>query len=55
MLGVTGALFGGAVAASAILHRNLVGAVTRPALLRLRDVGQVANLLPIGNRRKRAG
>jgi all-trans-retinol 13,14-reductase len=30
-LGVTGALFGGAVAASAILHRNLVGAVTRPA------------------------
>jgi all-trans-retinol 13,14-reductase len=30
-LGVTGALFGGAIAASAILRRNLVGAITRPA------------------------
>jgi all-trans-retinol 13,14-reductase len=33
-LGVTGALFGGVVAASAILHRNLVGIVTRPAAAR---------------------
>jgi all-trans-retinol 13,14-reductase len=33
-LGVTGALFGGAVAASAILHRNLVGAITRPLAAR---------------------
>lgn len=33
-LGVTGALFGGVVAASAILRRNLIGAVTRPAAAR---------------------
>ncbi|HEV8037649.1 MAG TPA: NAD(P)/FAD-dependent oxidoreductase [Bryobacteraceae bacterium] len=33
-LGVTGALFGGAIAASAILRRNLVGAITRPVATR---------------------
>ena len=31
LLGVTGALFGGVVAASAILRRNLVGVVTKPS------------------------
>jgi all-trans-retinol 13,14-reductase len=31
LLGVTGAMFGGIVAASAILGRNLVGKVTKPA------------------------
>ncbi len=30
MVGVTGALFGGVIAASAILRRNLVGTVTKP-------------------------
>jgi hypothetical protein len=30
MLGVSGALFGGAVAASAVLGRNLVSALTKP-------------------------
>lgn len=34
LLGVTGALFGGVVAASAILHRDLVGTLTRPAARR---------------------
>jgi all-trans-retinol 13,14-reductase len=33
-LGVTGALFGGAVAASAILRRNLASAISRPAAAR---------------------
>ncbi|MGD0298298.1 MAG: NAD(P)/FAD-dependent oxidoreductase [Bryobacteraceae bacterium] len=33
-LGVTGALFGGAIAASAILRRNLVGVITRPLAAR---------------------
>lgn len=34
LLGVTGALFGGVVAASAILRRNLAGTVTRPLAAR---------------------